>query len=130
MPRHVICLDECVDHDLIPFLWVHSIRGSGIDYRPIQRGGRVEIEYYLEIYEPGSRDTTVGNYRTKMPFIPIAVGDIIDPQGLNGLPQSGQSFFSLRTTGIEHIIWEADGRIKQKVCVYTEEIPSGTSLVP
>lgn len=87
------------------------------------------MRYSLEIYEPGSHNTTVGNYEGDSPFMRIDVGDIIEPQGLNGVGTIAKPFL-LRAISIEHIIWTQAGQTNHRVCIFTEEIPVDTDLIP
>jgi hypothetical protein len=76
-------------------------------------------EYILEIYMPGSIDTCWVVFSSPTPFMATSVGDIIDP----GLWEGSQSPMKiLRTIGLEHYLWEIEGSVKHKICIYTEEI--------
>jgi len=76
-------------------------------------------EYILEIFMPGSIDDVWIVFSSPTPFMSISVGDIIDP----GLWVGSQSPMKiLRTIGLEHYLWEIEGNVKHKICIYTEEI--------
>ncbi len=77
------------------------------------------IEYKLEVYAPGSvRDVRV-TFEASSPFMPLGVGDILNP---TTWPGTQSPMKVLRVTQVEHIIWENDGQIWHKVMVYSDEI--------
>ena len=86
--------------------------------------GRV-TEYILEIYEPNDTDTVWMVFRSSTPFLALAVGDLVNP---STWPDSEAPMKILRILNLEHIIWEIEGQIKHKICVYTEEVVSTKGL--
>ncbi len=87
------------------------------------------MRYKLEIYEPKSHDTTLGNYEADTPFMKIDVGDIIEPSFLNGVPKDSPGFL-VRAIAVQHMIYGESNAPTHKVCVYTEEVPIDTDLIP
>lgn len=77
------------------------------------------MSYILELYSPGSGYDVCVSYETSTPFLTIQAGDIINPRVWEGVGTPGNV---LRVVNIEHVIWEGDGRIKHKLCIFTEEV--------
>ena len=78
--------------------------------------------YAIEIYEPGSTKNVSGFLESPTPFGAISRGDILNPQSWN-LPKGTPGDPLLRVTGVEHLMWEANGTMKHKILLYTEEAP-------
>src|SRR5262245_3405095 len=57
------------------------------------------------------------SYETSTPFLTIQAGDIINPRVWEGVGTPGNVLCVVK---IEHIIWEGDGRIKHKLCIFTD----------
>ena len=63
------------------------------------------VQYHLEIYEPGSCDDVWVYFKTSKPLFSISRGDIINP----GMwPHSQAPMKVLRVVAVEHIIWEIE----------------------
>ena len=75
------------------------------------------VHYSLAIYEPGSIETVLARFDSRVPFGGIHVGDFVNVWGLVDVPQS-QAL--LRVVGVEHYIWQRSGRIRQLTSVFTE----------
>ena len=82
--------------------------------------------FMLEIYEHDSFNDVDRTFERNEPFHPIACGDLIH---LVADPGGTPEFFG-RVVNIEHILWEASGELRHKVCVFTTaaEDPSATRL--
>ena len=77
------------------------------------------MEYMLEVYAPGSMKDVWVYFESSSPFLPINVGDLINP----GIWEGSQSPMKiLRVVSVEHIIWEINSDVKHKLMVFTEEI--------
>jgi hypothetical protein len=76
-------------------------------------------EYMLEIFQPNSSKDLWVSFESSTPFLEIHVGDLINPHVWPG-SKSPQKI--LRVLNIEHIIWENKGKVKHKICVYSEEV--------
>jgi len=76
-----------------------------------------DVEYMVEIYYPGSIDDIVEYFQTSTP-ITMRSGELIN----QGFFENTRSKKLLRIVNIEHIIWEAEGKVKQKACIMTEEV--------
>jgi len=76
-----------------------------------------EIEYLVEIYYPGSIQDVVAYYQTKYP-ITMRKGELINQASF----EAASSKKLLRIINIEHIIWEVEGKVRQKACIMTEEV--------
>ncbi len=84
-----------------------------------------EMNYILEIYEPGSEKDLWVSFSSPTPFMNINVGDFINP----GIwPNSQAPMRILRAINVEHAIWEIGGKIAHKVKVFTEEIENKNGL--
>jgi len=84
-----------------------------------------EAEFSLEVYYPGSMEHAWVYFKSSTPFMPINVGEIVNP----GIWEDSQSPMKvLRVVNVEHIIWETSNRIKQKVMVFTEEVEGTEEL--
>lgn len=81
--------------------------------------------YSLEIYAPGSTDDVWVVFESTTAFMTISVGDLVNPGIWDG-SRSPQKV--LRAINVEHIIWQAGGVAKHKVCVYTEEVDGTREL--
>jgi hypothetical protein len=81
--------------------------------------------YMLEIYEPGSFDDVWVYFESTSPFGFMSAGDIINP----GLWEGSKSpMFVLKVVSLEHILWEAEGQTKHKICVFTREVEGTREL--
>jgi hypothetical protein len=72
-------------------------------------------KYTLEIYESGSADNVTATFKSDSPFQSVEVGHL-----MNLTVAGGQL---LLVTKVEHILWEAGGVVKHKVCVFTKAVP-------
>jgi hypothetical protein len=84
-------------------------------------GGKMSkaAEYMLEVYMPGSADDVWMHFTSSAPFLPINIGDLLDP----GIwPGSQSPTKILRVVNLKHIIWETDSHINHKLLVFTEEV--------
>lgn len=76
-------------------------------------------KYTYEIYIPGSTDDVWVVFYSDTPFIPLHRGDLLNP----GLWEGSQSPMKiLRVLNVEHLLWESDSIVKQKVMIYSEEV--------
>ena len=73
-------------------------------------------QYSLEVYDPGRTDVVLMNFESDAPFQTIQRGDLVNPY------PSGDGTTILQVSQVEHILWEADGRPKHKLCVFTKEV--------
>lgn len=86
-----------------------------------------QSEYILEIYEPGSMRDVWKTFSSPTPFMSISVDDIINP----GVWENLQTPMNvLQVVLVEHILWETDTHIKQKVCVYSKTVNYNESVYP
>jgi hypothetical protein len=76
------------------------------------------MDYVLEIYSPGSRDTVLALLESRSPFMPIHKGDIIQTWGI---PDNEGIRTPLVATSIEHAISESKDGYTHQVMVFTEE---------
>jgi len=79
-------------------------------------------DYTLEIYSPGSMDTTLTSVESATPFMSIHAGDFISPRAL-GVSKYVEQGHTLRVTTVHHLISQVADRTLRKLCVYTEEVP-------
>ncbi|MGA2516891.1 MAG: hypothetical protein ABSG44_10090 [Thermodesulfobacteriota bacterium] len=84
-----------------------------------------QIEYILEIFRPESVDDVWVTFNSSSPFMPISVGDIINPRLWPGSepPQK-----VLRVLNVEHIIWELNDTVKHKMLIFTDEVAGTWNL--
>jgi hypothetical protein len=88
------------------------------------------MEYFLEIYEPGSLHDVWVSIKSDSPFLSFSKGDIIntyaganvgDEENLTG-PNFKNADSELRVTQVEHIVWGTrPDSIKHRIMVFTEE---------
>jgi hypothetical protein len=78
-----------------------------------------KTEFLLEIYEPGSVRDVWMYFASPVPLMSINKGDILNP-GLWPNSKSPQKVLRVRT--VEHIIWQTENTLKQKVMIFTNEI--------
>jgi hypothetical protein len=83
------------------------------------------VEYFLEVYVPGSADDVWVTFTASQPFVAISVGDILNPAFW---PDNQSPMKVLRAVAVEHIFWDNEGTTKQKVMVFTEEIDGTREL--
>jgi hypothetical protein len=83
------------------------------------------IEYYLEVYEPGSMDTVFISWKSDSPFIAISRGDIVHLPMVEG---SESPMYVLKAINVEHILWDTADKIGHKLCVYTERVEGTREL--
>lgn len=79
--------------------------------------------YMLEIYRPGSMYDVLVYLGSDTPFMTIQTGDIINPRTLENVVEQLSPRTVLRVLGVEHMIWEGQGIMKHKLCVFTSEAP-------
>jgi hypothetical protein len=86
------------------------------------------MEYQVKIYRPGNADddACLKLFTSTAPFLPIRVGDLLNPSTWGEAASSGRL---LRVRNIEHLISEKSaggidpsGTILHKILVYTERI--------
>ena len=78
-----------------------------------------EIQYHVEIYEPGSSDDLIVLFQSSTPFLAISPGDLINQR----VWETDIEFhMTLQVTSVEHILWEVDTHIGHKLCVYTRKV--------
>jgi hypothetical protein len=82
-------------------------------------------EHILEIYEPKRTDSVWMVFHSSTPFLSLAAGDLINP---GTWPNSQAPMKILRILSLEHIIWQIEGQVKHKICVYTEEVENTREL--
>jgi hypothetical protein len=73
--------------------------------------------YMLEIYEPDSTRDVFVSYESSNPIANMNVGDLLCPVGTK--TGFNDSLFRLEIVRIEHLVWEFEEGLKQKMCVYT-----------
>jgi hypothetical protein len=84
------------------------------------------VQYHVEVYEPGSADDVWVCFKTTKPLFSISRGDIVNP---GTWPNSKAPMRVLRVVAVEHIIWEIqDSHIGDKLCVFTEEVEGTREL--
>jgi hypothetical protein len=74
------------------------------------------MEYMLEIYEPGSEKEVWVHFESSSPFMPIAVGDYLNPYAWDPPPSPLRI---LRVVRVEHLIWNISV-LSQKILIFTE----------
>lgn len=79
----------------------------------------LESEYILEVYEPDSLDDVWVVFSSSSPFMPFRSGEILNPMLW---PDSHSPMKVLRIVGVEYLVWEGEGKVKQKVMVFTKEL--------
>lgn len=82
-------------------------------------------EYILEIYEPGCTEDVCIVFNSSNPFIAINVGDILNP---TTWPNAESAKDVLRVVNVEHLLWEINGDIKQKILIFTEAVQNTEDL--
>lgn len=84
------------------------------------------VQYHLEIYEPGSVDDCWVVFKSERPFLSINTGDIINPVlWIN----SKAPMKVLKVVSVEHMVWETENsHIAHKLCVFTEEVEGTREL--
>ncbi len=86
----------------------------------------LEVQYFTEIYEPGSADDVWVALKTQTPLFSISKGDIINPAMWPGTTFPNRV---LKVVAVEHIIWEINGsHIGYKICVFTEAVKGTREL--
>ena len=76
------------------------------------------VQYHLEIYEPGSADDVLVVFKAERPFLSIHAGDIINPVSW---PNFKAPMKVLKVVSVEHIVWEIESsRIAHKLSIFTE----------
>jgi hypothetical protein len=79
--------------------------------------------YTLDIYEPRSSSKVWLKFTSQNPFMPINVGDLLNP---SIWPETGERLLEvirlLRVTNLEHIVWTSDGQARHTILVYTEQV--------
>jgi hypothetical protein len=83
------------------------------------------IHYYREIYLPESTRDPWVSFRTTTPFMTIQRGDIINPSIWEG---SQSPMKVLKAVNVEHIIWETDDHVGDKLMVFTDEVDGTAEL--
>jgi hypothetical protein len=83
------------------------------------------VGFTLEIYEPGSADDIWIVFESSTPFMSINRGDILNPAFFSN---SQSPMKVLRVINVEHILWEVDGNVMQKILIFTEEVEGTREL--
>ena len=82
-----------------------ATKGPRSKPKPIAKSKRKPL-YGLEIHEPGSAEDPMETFESDHPFLPIHVGDLLNPVGWpNGARHVGKVF---RVTGLEHVLWRTE----------------------
>lgn len=83
--------------------------------------------YIIEIYQPGSSDDVVQTFESDHPFVGLNKGDIINPAFFSSYDRNPDNVLRIKT--VEHIFWQHEGqdKPKQKLLIFTEEIPNNRS---
>jgi hypothetical protein len=86
------------------------------------------MEYQLEIYRPGSSDSSgiIRVFSAPVAFLPIRVGDLLNTKTWG----KNVEWPLLRVLNVEHLISESTsvgidpaGRVTHRVLLYTESVP-------
>ena len=75
-------------------------------------------KYCIEIYGPDSSHDVFKSFESDTPFLAINKGDLINARVFSD-EYKGKIF---RVKNTEHIIWENNGEIKHKICVFTNSV--------
>jgi hypothetical protein len=87
------------------------------------------VQYYLEIYEPGSGHDVLVSFDGQTPFGAIHTGDILNPRCWEGASDLVKG--ALEVVRIEHMVWDVKSHIGHKTCVFTKVIPdTAESRIP
>ena len=80
------------------------------------------VQYFLEINEPGSVEDVLIDFEATDPFLQIHKGDLINAQVYENELVPRKYLGLLRVVNVEHAIWEVTTHIVDKVIVYTEAV--------
>lgn len=82
-----------------------------------QKTRMMQVEYILEIYRPDSALDAWVCFSAASPFQAIHAGDLINPGSWADMSKT-----MLLVTSVEHTHWIGEGRIKNKILIFTTEL--------
>lgn len=81
-------------------------------------------KYMLEVFEPGSTEMVAYDAESDIPFVAVSAGDLLHAVDAPGASQRAL----VRVVTVEHIVWKSPDGLRQKLCVFTEQVENTAEL--